>query len=249
MKRFTFLFVGVLFTLTSFGQSNIETNRPERGDFLAGIMLNPNFLTNNSIFFPTPSGQVLIQGLNLRYYSSARHAHQVQLNFNGASSNYGQRNFNNDDNYTYELSQTNSFVSAGYGYLWVTNFGKNWQVVYGPGAKFEMSSTRTNYDYSHTAQELSDAGQSGNYYEDQVTQNYTMGAGFGAEINYFISERVFVGLSTSVGVQTTIIPSRTYKYTQVYPGFLQEVENESPGTSTTTFTSQQPIFLTLGVVF
>lgn len=249
MKRLTFLFVGVLFTLTSFGQSNIENNRPESGDMMVGIKLNPNFLTSNNVFFPMPSGQVLLQGLNFRWYSSGKHAHQIQLNYNGTSSDYGTRNFSNDDQYTYDFSQSNVFVSAGYGFLWVSNFGKNWQVVYGPGANVEMSRIRSNYDYSHTAQELSDAGQSGSYYEDQVVDNYGFSVGFGAEVNYFISDRFFVGLSTSLGVQTSIVPSRIYKYTQIYPGFLEEIENETPGTSTTSFTTQQPIFLTLGVVF
>lgn len=249
MKRTTLVLAGLALSLMSSAQLSTESHRPEAGDFLVGIQVNPNFLTSNGFFFPQQPNQVLVQGLNVRYYSSERFAHQVQLNYNGTHSDYGRRNFSIDDTYTYEISQSSTFVSASYGFMWVYNFGQNWQVVYGPGARFDYSIFSTNYDYSHTAQELSDANQAGNYFEDSTVPSYTMGVGFGAEVNYFISKNVYVGLSTALGVQSTVNPSRTVKYTQIYPGFMEVIETEIPGTSTTTFTSQQPIYLTLGVAF
>ncbi|KAB2808703.1 hypothetical protein [Phaeocystidibacter luteus] len=222
-----------------------ESNRPTSGDYAIGLSFRPDLLFGGNQGFGPANW---FDGLDFRYYGS-NVAHQVNANMFIYANGVDDVDFEPTGEYQYSYSNFSVQADARYSFLWMSDIGTNWQVLYGPQIGAGINTQRTTYDYSHSAQEYADANLYGNYFEDPITyNNYQLFLGGYAEIDYFISKSLYVGVSVSIEAAQSFNPGREINYKRFSPGFVEDVESKSPSSYNLQVTGVNAAFVKFGVV-
>lgn len=246
-SRITLSLIGIGMTMMAQGQMILpedQPNRPERGDNMVGIRVNPDIFSS----FSFPSG-IEVLGIDYRWYVSQHRAIQVSADFDYNAFYMEPRTFYIDENYTEARSTHNTSVNAFVSYLWMKDIGENWQIAFGPQAGIGVASTVTRFDYSHSAQEFQDAGQFGRYSDDVTFVQYSALFGATAELNYFFTESLYLGLTTSLRGEYFVQPAVKQVYRDISSWGITRTEQESSSFRTLNVQAGTPVLLTFGFVF
>ncbi|NVK29007.1 MAG: hypothetical protein HWE14_13220 [Flavobacteriia bacterium] len=222
-----------------------ESNRPSSGDYTIGLSFRPDLLFGGNQGFGSANW---FDGVDIRYYGS-NVAHQLNANLSMYSSGIGDVDLEPTGEYQYSYSNFNVQADARYSFLWTHDMGSNWQVLYGPQIGAGINTQVTTYDYSHSAQEYADAGLYGNYFEDPISYNfYQLFLGAYAEVDYFISESLYVGVSVVIEGAQSYNPGRDLEYKRFSPGVVENIESKSPSIYSLQITGVNAAFVKFGVV-
>lgn len=231
---------------------NAQSRRPEKGNYLVSAHLNP-LGTLRYIFSDESSGfgsqGLMINGANVRYYSSTHHSHDIGLSWNYTYTNSGVYAFNDDPNYTVERWRNNYLISVNYAYLWAFDFGEHWQLNHGPYVVLTTTGIYMHSDYSHSKEEFFAAGQRGSYQEGYSYQTYGGELGYAVEVDYFLTNSFYLGFTWRIGGDVVVVPPYESTNYQITDSGITETTTSYPTTQAGRFRSSSGMGMKIGLVF